>query len=355
MKLRVALVPSYEPDFVLLDVVNELLTNDFNVVVVNDGSGPNYDDVFSRLPSEVHYLAYDTNHGKGYALKHGLKYIKDNFQDCIVVTLDSDGQHRVSDAIRICDECENHEENTLVLGSRIFDKKAPFKSRFGNFMARLSFLISTRHKIYDTQTGLRAFDYGLLDRMIDIKGDRYEYEMNVLLDAVRNNISVKEVKIETIYIDNNAGTHYNPFKDTMRILFEVLKFSLSSLIGFGVDVGLFALFTWLAKTYFVDPTTDAWQYWIIGCNISARVISASVNFTLNYIFVFRSKKKVWKALLQYAGLAIFILTINTSLVWLLVSKAGMYEVLAKIIVEGTMFIVSWIIQRLFVFRKKKKE
>ena len=84
MKLRVALVPSYEPNSVLLDVVNELLTNGFTVVVVNDGSGPNYDDIFSKLPSEVHYLAYDTNHGKGHALKYGLKYIKENFQDCIV-------------------------------------------------------------------------------------------------------------------------------------------------------------------------------------------------------------------------------------------------------------------------------
>ena len=195
----------------------------------------------------------------------------------------------------------------------------------------------------------------MLERLIGIKGDRYEYEMNVLLDAVRSDITINEVKIETIYVNDNAGTHYNPFKDTMKIFFEVLKFSASSLIGFGVDVGLFTLFTWLAKTYFVDPTSDAWQYWIIGSNITARIISASVNFTLNYIFVFRSKKKVWKALLQYAALAIFILTVNTSLVWLLVTKAGMYEVLAKIIVEGTMFIVSWIIQRLFVFRKKKKE
>ena len=355
MKLKVALVPSYEPDFVLLDVVNELLANSFTVVVVNDGSGPCYDDVFARLPEEVHYLFYDENHGKGYALKHGLKYIKENFSDCIVVTLDSDGQHRVSDAVRICEECENHEESALVLGSRIFDKKAPFKNRFGNFMARLSFLISTRHKIYDTQTGLRAFDYGLIDRMIAVKGDRYEYEMNVLLDAVRNNIPVTEVKIETIYIDNNAGTHYNPFKDTMKIFFEVLKFSASSLIGFGVDLGLFTLFTWLSKTYFADPTTEVWQYWLIGCNIAARVISASVNFTLNYIIVFRSKKKVWKALLQYAALAIFILSFNSLLLWLLVTKAGMYEVLAKIIVEGTMFIVSWIVQRLFVFRKRKKK
>ena len=355
MKLRVALIPSYEPDDVLLNVVNELLVNSFTVVVVNDGSGHEYDGVFSRLPEGVHYLSYEENHGKGYALKHGLQYIKDNYNDCIVVTLDSDGQHKVMDAIKICDECEKHEENTLVLGSRFFDKKAPFKSRFGNFMARTSFLLSTRHKIYDTQTGLRAFNSDLLEKMIAIKGDRYEYEMNVLLDAVRSDITVTEVKIETIYVNDNAGTHYNPFKDTMKIFFEVLKFSASSLTGFGVDFGLFALFTWLSKTYFCDPTADAWQYWIIGCNISARIISASVNFTLNYIFVFRSKKRVWKALLEYTLLALFVLTVNTSLVWLLVTKAGMQELLAKIIVEGTMFIVSWIIQRLFVFRKKKKE
>ena len=140
MKLRVALIPSYEPDDVLLNVVDELLVNSFTVVVVNDGSGHEYDEVFSRLPEGVHYLSY--------------------------------------------------EENTLVLGSRFFDKKAPFKSRFGNFMARASFLLSTRHKIYDTQTGLRAFDSNLLEKMIAIKGDRYEYEMNVLLDAVRSDITV---------------------------------------------------------------------------------------------------------------------------------------------------------------------
>ena len=355
MKLRVALIPSYEPDDVLLNVVNELLVNSFTVVVVNDGSGHDFDGVFSQLPSGVHYLSYEENHGKGYALKHGFQYIKDNYNDCIVVTLDSDGQHKVMDAIKICDECEKHEENTLVLGSRFFDKKAPFKSRFGNFMARTSFLLSTRHKIYDTQTGLRAFNSNLLEKMIAIKGDRYEYEMNVLLDAVRSDITVTEVKIETIYVNDNAGTHYNPFKDTMKIFFEVLKFSAASFAGFLVDFGLFTLFTWLAKTFFVDTTTDVWQYWIIGSNIAARIISASVNFTLNYIFVFRSKKKVWKALLEYAVLATFVLAVNTTFVWLLTSKAGMYEVLAKIIVEGTMFIVSWIIQRLFVFRKKKKE
>ncbi len=346
MNNRVALVPSYEPDFNLLDVAKELLENDFNVVVVNDGSGEKYNEVFGKLPKEVHYLSYETNGGKGYALKYGMKYIKDNFEDCVVVTMDSDGQHKVKDAIRICEECELQETDSLLLGSRFFDKKAPFKSRFGNFMARTSFLISTHHKIYDTQTGLRAFKSNSLDMMINIKGDRYEYEMNVLLEAIKREVPIKEVKIETIYINNNASTHYNPFKDTMKIFKEVIKFSLSSLIGFGVDYAAFTLLTLIPSE---------WPYWLIMCNIIARVISASVNFTINYKLVFKSKSNVLLAIVKYACLALFILGCGTLFLWLLVDKAGMNKYLAKILVEVTMFIISWLIQRLFVFRKGKKE
>ncbi|MBO6262629.1 MAG: bifunctional glycosyltransferase family 2/GtrA family protein [Bacilli bacterium] len=344
--MRVALIPSYEPDLVLLDVVKELLSNNFNVVVVNDGSKPEYNVVFGQLPEEVHYLSYEQNGGKGHALKHGLKYIKDNFDQCTVVTLDSDGQHKVSDAIRICEECEKHEQYSLILGSRQFDKKAPRKSRFGNFMARLSFLISTHHKIYDTQTGLRAFNSNLLDIMINVKGERYEYEMNVLLEVIRESIPIIEVKIETIYFNNNAGTHYNPFKDTMKIFIEVLKFSASSMIGFGVDYGMFALLSLIP---------NPWEYWLVARNVIARIVSASVNFTINYKIVFKSKQNIFKAIIEYTLLALFILGCNSLFLWLLVKNAGMNEYLAKILVEGTMFIVSWIIQRLFVFRRRQKK
>ena len=344
MKNRIALIPSYEPGLVLLNVVNELLAKGFNVVVVNDGSKSSFDEVFNQLPNNVAYLSYEINQGKGFALKHGFSYIKDHFKDgSIIVTLDSDGQHKVDDAIKICDTCEK--EGGLVLGSRYFGKGTPGKSRFGNFMARTLFLLSTHHKIYDTQTGLRAFDYSLLDRMISVKGNRYEYEMNVLLDAVRNDVPVREETIETIYVDNNAGTHYSPFKDTMRIFKELLKFSASSLIGFLVDYAAFALLTLIPCE---------WAYWLLACNVIARIISASVNFTINYKLVFRSEDKVWKAIIKYTLLALFILGCNTLLLWLLVEQAGLNKYLAKVIVEITMFITSWLVQRLFVFRKKKK-
>ena len=343
MKNRIALIPSYEPDDALLKVVSELLKERFTVVVVNDGSDSSFNQYFDQLPKEVHYLSYEVNQGKGFALKHGFSYIKAHFdRDSIVVTLDSDGQHKVSDAVKICNVCE--EVGGIVLGSRYFGKGTPRKSRFGNFMARMSFLVSTRHKIYDTQTGLRAFDYSLLERLIGIKGNRYEYEMNVLLDAVRNKIPLKEERIETIYIDNNAKTHYNSFKDTFRIFKEVLKFSISSLIGFLVDYTAFTLLTLIKCD---------WAYWLIACNVIARIISASVNFTINYKLVFKSEDKVWKAIIKYAVLAVFILGCGTLFLWLLVQKAGMNKYLAKALVEITMFIASWLIQRLFVFRKKK--
>ena len=342
---RISLIPSYEPDEALLQIVKELLEASFTVVVVNDGSNPSFDAIFDKLPKEVHYLSYEVNQGKGYALKHGLKYIKDNFgEDTIIVTMDSDGQHKVVDAIRICEACE--QEGGLVLGSRHFGKNTPRKSRFGNWMARTTFLLSTHHKIYDTQTGLRAFNYSLIDPYLEVKGNRYEYEMNVLLESIRRKIAIKEVRIETIYINNNAGTHYNPFKDTWRIFKEVIKFSASSLIGFLVDYSVFTLLTLIPCN---------WTYWLIACNVMARIVSASVNFTINYKIVFRSEVKVWKAILSYAALAIFILGCGTGLLWLLVNYTPINQYVAKIIVEVTMFIVSWLVQRLFVFRRRKKE
>lgn len=343
---RIALIPSYEPDSHLFPLVEELHENGFSIVVVNDGSGKDYQLFFDELPDYVTVLEYEENRGKGYALKYGLDYIEGNNKDeYTIVTLDSDGQHKVSDAIKICEESEK-EKDALILGSRKFDKSCPFKSRFGNFMARLSFFIFTRKRLYDTQTGLRAWNSKLMDQFRLVKGDRYEYEMNVLLECTKHKIPIKEVTIATIYIDDNKGTHYNAFKDTMRIFKEVIKFSISSMIGFLVDLGVFSLL----KLIPCD-----WKFWLIARNVIARVCSASVNFTLNYKLVFKSKDNVWLAALKYAALAVSILLVNSGLLWVLVNVCGMYDILAKILVEVTMYIVSFFVQRIFVFRKRKEK
>ena len=216
----IALIPAYEPDEKLITLIDKL-KDKMDIVLVNDGSNKTYNQVFNQVKNQVHYLSYQTNKGKGYALKTGLKYIKDNYDKYIVITIDADGQHTVSDAIKLCQYTKTHLD-TLVLGKRNWDKDTPLRSRIGNHLTRLVFKLKTKQSIYDTQTGLRAFSYELIDYMLSINGKRYEYEMNVLLNLKTNHIKYHEIPIETIYFHNNQKSHFRVIKDSYRIYKNIL-------------------------------------------------------------------------------------------------------------------------------------
>ena len=334
---KVILIPSYEPDDKLIKLVDELKKNKLNVVVVNDGSSKEFDPIFNKIKQKVKVISYDTNQGKGYALKIGLEYIKENYKDYVVVTMDSDGQHSVKDAIKLSNYAEKH-PNELVIGKRIRSEKTPLRSKLGNSITMFIYRLSTGVKVYDTQTGLRAFTSELMDFMQNVEGNRYEYEMNVLLYAPSNDIKIKEIEIETIYIENNEGSHFNTIKDSYRVYKEIIKYSLSSIISFIIDYSLFALFSIILS--------------ITLSNIFARIISASINFTINKKIVFKSDKSILISLIEYALLAIFILVCNTLLLNLLVN-IGINKFIAKLIVEISLFIISFLVQKTMIFKKKK--
>ena len=334
---KVILIPSYEPDNKLIKLINELKKNKLNVVVVNDGSSKEYDSIFNKIKKKVKVISYDTNQGKGYALKIGLEYIKENYKDYVVVTMDSDGQHSVKDAIKLSNYAEKH-PSELVIGKRIRSEKTPLRSKLGNSITMFIYRLSTGVKVYDTQTGLRAFTSELMDFMQNVEGNRYEYEMNVLLYAPSNDIKIKEIEIETIYIENNEGSHFNTIKDSYRVYKEIIKYSLSSIISFIIDYSLFALFSIILS--------------ITLSNIFARIISASINFTINKKIVFKSDKSILISLIEYALLAIFILVCNTLLLNLLVN-IGINKFIAKLIVEISLFIISFLVQKTMIFKKKK--
>lgn len=270
--------------------------------------------------------------GKGYALKYGLKYIKENYNNSIIVTMDSDGQHSVEDALKLAKNA-SIKDNTLFLGKRLREKDIPFRSKIGNELTTKVFKIASKIDIYDTQTGLRAFSQKLIDYMINEEGNRYEYEMNVLLHLKENNIEVEEIEIETIYIENNKASHFNTIKDSFRIYKEIIKFSLSSIISFMIDYLLYLILILLSNN-------------IIISNIIARLISASFNYKFNKHIVFKKKNK---ALFKYFILALFILIMNTSLLILLTS-IGLNKLIAKIIVEIFLFFISYYVQRKVVFK-----
>ena len=357
----IALIPAYEPDRKMLGIIADLGKSGFDVVVVDDGSPAEYADIFEqaaeKLPGrsgrDVTLLIHDTNRGKGAALRTGLDHIEktmirgDGAADTVIVTVDADGQHLVKDACKAA--CAARKEpGTLVLGSRYFGKNVPARSRFGNTVTRNVFRTVTGQKIYDTQTGLRAFTGDLIPELLRVKGDRYEYELNVLMDFAGRGIPVREIRIDTVYIDGNSSSHFDTVRDSFRVYRgiaayvskgtagNILKFSASSFASFLIDYMMYAFLLILSAD-------------LVMANIGARIVSATANYTINRKMVFRSGKSITRSAAGYFALAGFILAGNTIVLDTMVNMLGIGSMTAKILTEMIFFAISWVVQRYVVF------
>ena len=229
MKNAVILIPSYEPDDLLVNTVNELVENDFPILLVNDGSGPEFDRVFEQVKDKVKYLAFEKNKGKGAAMKYGYSKLLELYPEAkYVITADGDGQHVLKDIIRVYEKLE--ETNELVFGVRSFDKDVPFRSRFGNDFSKVTRSLLTKTYIQDDQCGLRGFPIRYLMRLQKIKGNRYEYEMNQIVYAQMMQVPMYTLPIETIYLDSNSRSHFSPFKDTFKIQTIIFLHSIAAIL-----------------------------------------------------------------------------------------------------------------------------
>jgi putative flippase GtrA len=331
----VVLIPAYEPDTRLIELVRRLPHH--RVVVVDDGSGNAYTPVFERvrdLGADVITLA--GNRGKGCALKTGFAHVEARFPGHPVVCADSDGQHRVEDIDAVAARLAATDA-AMVLGARRFTGPVPARSRFGNTMTRAAFRLVTGRAVSDTQTGLRGYPARMLSWLGNVRGDRFEYEQRLLLRAAREGLPLEEVEIATIYLDANASSHFRPIRDSVRIYGQLLSFAASSLLGFAVDAALlFALATLTGN--------------LIASAVAARVVSASVNYGVNYRYVFGGRSSRWGSALRYAALALGVLAANVALLQALTAGLGSL-VVAKVITELVLFAVSYAVQRLFVFRR----
>ena len=342
---KVALIPAYKPPDALVDVARALAEKEFRLIVIDDGNGEEFVPIFDKVEQYATVLHHEVNRGKGRAIKTGLDYLanQDATNDMVIVTVDADGQHLPEDVLKVTQAAIDHKA-TLITGRRDGGSHVPIRSRIGNAITRFVYRCVTGCRVTDTQTGLRAFDSSLLSFMRRISGERYEYEMNVLLECSVNSIPIVEVPIETVYFDENASSHFCWLKDSVRIYWEVVRFALSSFAGFLVDYGLFCLLIML--THRLGAVSS-----IIIANVGARIVSASVNFFLNKKYVFGNRDGILKTAIGYFSLAVGILIGNTFVLRLLVQGCRVNKFLAKLITEAAFFLVSWLIQHFFVFRK----
>ena len=241
----IILIPALNPPKDLLSsYIDELKEKGFRrILLVNDGSRAEYDEYFKKFKKDgVDVFSHYKNFGKGRALKNAFNYILNTYDDfSYVITADSDGQHRAEDVFKIA-KIAQEKEVAMYLGSRDFNKdNVPFKSSFGNKTTSLVYKLMFYDKINDTQTGLRAIPKSYLADFLDLHGERFEYEINMLINSSQTKKKMIEIPIETVYFDNNSETHFHPIRDSFKIYRVMLgtffKFILASLSSFVVDIG----------------------------------------------------------------------------------------------------------------------
>ncbi|MBQ8188626.1 MAG: bifunctional glycosyltransferase family 2/GtrA family protein [Lachnospiraceae bacterium] len=342
------IIPSLSPDERLVTLVKELKEQGFlHILVVNDGSSADYDEFFNRTKEMgATVLRHVVNQGKGRALKTAFNFILEHWQDCTgAITIDSDGQHAVKDIIRCC-EALMENPDCLIMGCRNFKQdNVPFKSSFGNILTSKVMKLLVGIAVSDTQTGLRAMSAPLMGKFLKVTGERFEYETNMLLCCKEETIAIKEVSIETIYYENNKSTHFRPFQDSVKIYGLFLKFIAASLSSSVIDLGIFTVGTLLLKDMFPG-------YYIIISTVIARVISSLYNFFVNRQTVFKSDDNLTATMIKYYILAVVQMALSAAGVMIVFTLFGGNETLIKVIVDCLLFVISFQIQREWVFKKK---
>lgn len=341
------IIPSLQPDERLLSLIGRLQEAGIGrILLVDDGSGPQYADYFSRASAMgCTVLTHAVNLGKGRALKTAFNYCLTSYGEDLpgAVTADSDGQHSAED-IRRCMLALAEHPHDLVLGSRDFSAaNVPFKSRWGNRITCGVMKSLCGIRLSDTQTGLRAVPRELMRALLSTSGERFEFETNMLIDAKQQGFGLYEVPIETIYEEHHS-THFHALRDSVRIYAVFLKFLASSLTGAAVDLGMFALLV----PAFRAVLPELW--YISAATVTARIVSAACNYLLNHRAVFRSGADHKKAALRYALLAVLQLALSAGLVTAVHGWLGGSEVLVKVLVDLVLFFISFQIQREWVFK-----
>ncbi len=345
------IIPSLDPDDRLPVLLRQLKEKGIrNIVLINDGSSAAYDRYFEQAEQEFGctVLRHAVNLGKGRALKTAFNYCLQRWPDAPgCVTADSDGQHS-PECILTCMQTLNDTPDSLILGVRDFsDDQVPFNSRWGNRITCLVFRLLCGVRISDTQTGLRGIPAAFMRRLMNVPGERFEFETNMLIET-RDAFPVKEVPIRTIYDSRtNHVTHFNPLRDSLRIYAVFGKFLMSSLGSTVVDLAIFQLLVWLLSGF-------GGSWYITAATAVARICSAVFNFRCNQKLVFRSSCGTAGAAARYAALCIVQTAASAALVTLLFGLWGGSELLIKIVVDSLLFLISFQIQRIFVFASRKK-
>jgi glycosyltransferase involved in cell wall biosynthesis len=348
-------IPAFNPVPELVGLVEELLAQGIpQVIVVNDGSDSTYHQIFLTLKRMAHctVLTHGKNRGKGAALKTAFRYFTKHYGDMDgVVTADADGQHTPEDIYRIARQL-SLQEKALILGVRNFrENNVPKRSYLGNTVTSRIFWLFYGQYLQDTQTGLRGIPTSELGWMAEIKGERYDYEVNMLIQARFHDLRLSLVPIKTLYFDNNAGSHYRTVKDSLRIfgslISGLIEYAKMLIVSGALDLGCFFV---LYSTVFAAIAAPVR---IFTSTLLARLLSSACNYALNRRIIFADTGKIACSALRYYLLWVFLLLASYGLVYSLSLCWSVNVTIIKLTVDFLLGFISYQVQLRWVFRTKE--
>lgn len=340
----VIIIPAYQPGQELKTLVDELVKDTTQkIIIVNDGSTGEALSVFNSISAQsqqVEILHHAVNLGKGQALKTAFNHFLIHYgkDSTGVVTADADGQHVTEDILRVLKALQEH-PRAICLGSRDLGENVPLRRLFGNKLTAMIFRIITGVALKDTQTGLRGIPNDFLHTLLYSTEAGYDFELDMLIRAAKSHRKFYEIPIRTIYMPENKGSHFNYFRDSFKIYFVFLRFSILSLATAVIDYLVFALSLLYSQN-------------ILYSIVIARLVAGIFQFTLGKYWVFKSASKATSEIIKYIVLVAVLMTLSYGLISPMVEYLNLSPYLAKIIAEGFIFLLSFAAQNLFVYSSR---
>ena len=350
----VIMIPAYNPDEKFITFVKNLRDSGYtDIIVINDGSRKDTEHFFTEAKEQYdcEIVSHSINLGQGRAYKSGFNYFLmqslsgERYNNVIgIIQCDCDGQHCVED-INKCADLLQENPNSFIIGVRNFsDKNIPFRSRFGNKMTSIFFKFFCGINIQDTQSGLKGIPRYIIPKLMEIPGERFEYASSVLIEIQREGIEILPFPIQTIYINGNETSHFNPIVDSIRIYSLILRYLMSSLLAFVFDIILYSLF--IRGFRIVFP-----EYYIIFSTYLSRLILCIYVFFFNKKMVFHNNEPTLPVAIKFFVLCAVQATVSGVTVEGIVHVIDEKVIISKVIVDTILFFASFQIQSKWVFKK----
>ena len=215
---RFAIIPAYNEEKNIEEVIKKVSKLGINPIVVDDGSTDNTFNICDNNGAIV--IRHDTNKGKGEAIKSGFDYlIKNHPEFTHLVIMDADMQYHPEEALAILNTLENNNSD-LVMGHRYWEN-VPFRHRLGNFVWRNAFNILFGTTLKDTNCGMMGLNRDAVEKLKDHILGGYIVDNSILIGAVKNSLKIDQTPVKVNY--HRKSKVFRGVRVVLGVLLYILK------------------------------------------------------------------------------------------------------------------------------------